>query len=155
MTIRFLVGFGVLWAVLAGLAELDATGRYGVAILATVLLAVLVVERLLGSFRAAVGLTMPLVAATHIPVLVTSGPVVGMAAIFVAAVTTLPLAHLCELGRGTIWAPALVHAGIDSVKLVELPAATLTTFSLILAAISVTVPLPVLAVPVDRQEVHQ
>jgi hypothetical protein len=71
----------------------------------------------------------------------------------VAAVTTLPLAHLYELGRGTIWAPALVHSGIDSFKLVELTAATLTTFSLTLAAISLTVPLAALAVPVDRQDV--
>jgi hypothetical protein len=64
----------------------------------------------------------------------------------VAAVTTLPLAHLYELGRGTIWAPALVHADIDGFKLVELPAAP-TTFSLPLAAISLTVPLPALVVP--------
>ena len=89
---------------------------------------------------------MPLIAATHIPVIVTSGVLVGLAAMLVAAVTTLPFAHLYELGRGTVWAPALVHAGIDSFKLVELPAA-LTTFSLTLAAISLTVPLLALAVP--------
>ncbi len=29
MSVRFLLGFGVLWGVLAGLGELDATGRYG------------------------------------------------------------------------------------------------------------------------------
>jgi len=225
MSVRFLLGFAVLWAVLAGLAELDATGRYGLVILAAVLLTALVVERILDgtrsaaalralglgrptgrallvalviaalvqvvypltgvwpvlrpgwpwllvgilafhgvaeelvwrgyafrrlrtgrSFGAAVGLTMPLIAATHIPVIVTSGVLVGLAAMLVAAVTTLPFAHLYELGRGTVWAPALVHAGIDSFKLVELPAA-LTTFSLTLAAISLTVPLLALAVP--------
>jgi membrane protease YdiL (CAAX protease family) len=41
------VGFAVLYGVLAGLAEIDATGRYGLAVLAGVLLTALVVERVL------------------------------------------------------------------------------------------------------------
>jgi hypothetical protein len=55
-TIPFLTGFGVLYAVLAGLAELDATGRYRVVILAAVLLVAVVVERLLGDAGAAAAL---------------------------------------------------------------------------------------------------
>jgi membrane protease YdiL (CAAX protease family) len=230
MNIRFLLGFALLYGVLAGLAELDATGRYGLAILAAVLLAALVVEYLLDgtgpaaalrrigfgraggralvvalgvaglvqlvyplvttmtgaapvlrpgwpwlligifafhglaeelvwrgyafrrlregrSFGAAVAWTMPLVAATHLPILLRSGVAVGLAAMAVAAVTALPLAHLYEAGRGTIWAPAVVHTGIDSFKLVEIPTAALTTFSLTLAAASVFIPLLALTVP--------
>jgi hypothetical protein len=71
----------------------------------------------------------------------------------VAAVTTVPLAYLYETGRGTVWAPALVHTAIDSFKLVLVPAAVLT-FSLTLAAVALVVPLLALAVPrrmlVDR-----
>jgi membrane protease YdiL (CAAX protease family) len=44
---RFLLGFTVLLAVLLGISEFDATGRYGLAILAIVLVAGVAVERLL------------------------------------------------------------------------------------------------------------
>jgi membrane protease YdiL (CAAX protease family) len=105
------------------------------------------------SFGSAVAWTMPLLAATHVPVVVSSGPAVGGAAMLVAAVTTVPLAYLYETGRGTVWAPALVHTAIDSFKLVLVPAAVLT-FSLTLAAVALVVPLLALAVPrrmlVDR-----
>jgi membrane protease YdiL (CAAX protease family) len=230
MILRFLLGFALLYGVLAGLAEMDASGRFGPAILAAVLLVGLLVERLLDgtgpaaalrrlglgrpggwallvalavaglvqlvyplvaamagaapelrpgwpwlligifafhglaeelvwrgyafrrlragrSFGAAVWWTMPLLAATHLPIVVRSGPAVGLAAMAVAAVTALPLAYLYETGRATIWAPAIVHTGIDSFKLVEIPAAALMTFSLALAAISLTIPLLALAVP--------
>jgi membrane protease YdiL (CAAX protease family) len=228
--LRFLLGFAVLYGVLGGLAEVDATGRFGLLILAAVLVVAVAVERVLDgaspaaalrllglgrpggrallvaavvaalvqlvyplvaaiagawpalrpgwpwlligifafhgiaeelvwrgyafrrlrdgyAFGRAVAWTMPLIAATHIPVLVRSGPVVGVAAMLVAAVTALPLAYLYETGGNTVWAPALVHTAIDSFKLVVVPAAALTTFSLTLAAISLTVPLLALAVP--------
>ena len=216
---RFLLGFGVLWAVLAGLGELGAAGWHGVAILVAVLLATLAVDRLLGgprigsvfgrprvgamvvavalaallqgvyplvtavtgaslhlkpgwpvlllgvlafhgvaeelvwrgyafrrlregrSFRAAVLLTMPLLAATHIPVIVSSGLTVGIAAMLVAAVTSLPLARLFELGGRTLWAPAVLHAGIDTFQVVDVPDSARLTFSLVVAAVSLTVPL--------------
>ena len=228
--VRFGLGFAVLLGVLLGTAEFDPTGRYGLAILAVVLLVALVVERFLyrlrpreamrrlgfgrptgrsllaagvagalvllvypltavvtgesvqlrpdwpwlligifafhglaeetvwrgyayrrlrtgRSFGAAVLWTMPLVAIAHVPILITSGPIVGSAALLVAAVTSVPLAYLFDLGRGTIWAPAIVHTAIDSFKLVIVPAAAFTTFSLLLSAVSIVVPLLVLAVP--------
>ena len=228
--VRFLVGFAVLWGVLAGVAEWDATGRFGLLILAAVLAAAVAVERVLDgtppgvavrrlglgrpggralllavavsalvllahplttattgadlvlrpdwpwllvgilafhgvaeelvwrgyaflrlragrSFARAVAWTMPLLAATHLPVVLGSGPVVGGAAMLVAAVTTVPLAYLYETGRGTVWAPALVHTAIDSFKLVVVPAAVQPTYSLILAAVALVVPLLALAVP--------
>ncbi len=228
--LRFLLGFAVLYGVLAGLAQVDATGRYGLLILAAVLLTGVLVERVLDgtrpaaalrrlglgrpgprallvaagvsalllvvypvfaavtgeaptlrpgwpwlligifafhgvaeevvwrgyafrrlragrSFGRAVAWTMPLLAATHLPIIVSSGPVVGVAAMLVAAVTTLPLAYLYETGRNTIWAPAVLHTAIDSFKLFIVPAAVATTFSLLLSAFSLLVPLLVLAVP--------
>jgi len=227
---RFLVGFVVLFAVLLGISELDATGRFGLLILAVTLAVGIAVERvlyrnrprealrLLGfahpggrallaafvvgallllvyplttavtgaaislrpdwpwlligifafhglaeelvwrgyayrrlrvgrSFRAAVLWTMPLVALAHVPILITSGPVVGIAALTVAAATSVPLAYLFDTGRSTIWAPAVVHTAIDSFKLVVVPAAAATTFSLLLSAVSIVIPLLVLAVP--------
>jgi hypothetical protein len=84
---------------------------------------------------------MPLVAATHVPVIATSGLVVGICAMLVAAVTTLPLAYLFEAGRHTLWAPALVHAAIDWFKVVDVPDASRLVFSLTLSAVSLTVPL--------------
>ena len=90
---------------------------------------------------------MPLIAVTHVPIAVASGAVIGLGAMAVAATTAVPLAYLFETGRGTLWAPAIVHTAIDSFKLVVIPAAALTTFSLLLVAVSLLVPLLALAVP--------
>jgi membrane protease YdiL (CAAX protease family) len=103
------------------------------------------------SFGRAVVATMPLVAAAHLPIVVGSGLAVGAAALVVAAATAIPLAHLWELGRGTIWAPALLHTAIDAFKLVVLPPGSTLAFSLALAAVSATVPLLVLVVPISRR----
>lgn len=97
------------------------------------------------SFWGAVAWTMPLIAATHVPIVVTHGPAIGVGAIAVAAVTTMPLAHLYEIGRRTIWAPALVHTAIDSFKLVVIPGAATALFSFLLIAVSLLVPLLALA----------
>lgn len=223
-TTRFLLGFVVVYGVLGSLAEVDATGRLGIAILACVLATALVVERVISrvgpaaavrdlgfvrpgagallvaggialllqgvyplvarltgahlalksgwpwllvgifafhglaeelvwrgyafrrlregrSFTRAAVLSMPLVAATHIPVIVSSGVAVGVAAIVVAATTSLPLARLFELGRHSLWAPAVLHTGIDSFKLVSVPDDAALTFSLTLAGASVVVPM--------------
>ena len=99
------------------------------------------------SFPAAAALSMPLIAVTHVPIAVASGPVIGLGAMAVAATTAVPLAYLFETGRGTLWAPAIVHTAIDSFKLVVIPVAALTTFSLLLVAVSLLVPLLALAVP--------
>ena len=227
--LRFGLGFAVLLGVLLGTAELDPTGRFGLAILAVVLVTALVVERILyrlpprealrrlgfarptgrsvltagvvgalvllvyplftamtgsvvqlrpdwpwlligifafhglaeetvwrgyayrrlragRSFGAAVLWTMPLVAVAHLPIFITSGPLVGSATLLVAAVTSVPFAHLFDMGRGTIWAPAILHTAIDSFKLVIVPAAAVLTFSLLLSAVSIVVPLLALVV---------
>ena len=99
------------------------------------------------SFAAAAVWTMPLIAVTHVPIVVTHGLAVGLGAMAVAAVTSVPFAYLYETGRRTIWAPALVHTAIDSFKLVVVPAAALPTFSVLIIVVSLTIPLLALAVP--------
>lgn len=99
------------------------------------------------SFWSAASLTMPLIAASHLPILLDLGPAIGLGAMAVAMVTSVPFAYLYETGRNTIWAPALVHTAIDTFKLVVIPAAAVSTFSLLLIAVSLTVPLLALAVP--------
>jgi membrane protease YdiL (CAAX protease family) len=228
--LRFLAGFLVLWGVLQGLAALDPSAGWGVAVLAGVVVVGLAVERVLSgahpavalrglgwgrpalrgmvlatvvsgavllvfplagafgvgpiglrpgwpwllvgvfalhglaeelvwrgyafrrlrvgrSFPAAAAWTMPLVAVTHLPILVTSGTVVGLGAMAVAAVTSVPLAYLFETGRGTLWAPALVHTAIDAFKLVVIPLAAVPAFSSLLVGVSLLVPLLALVVP--------
>jgi membrane protease YdiL (CAAX protease family) len=230
---RLVVGFAVLYGVLAAMSGLDGSGRHGLAVLAAVVVAAVLVERvlfhrpwaelptLLGlrrpgvravaaaavvsalvllvfplfaavsgaavhlrpdwpwllvgvfamnglaeelvwrgfafrrlrqgrSFGRAVWLTMPLVAGAHVPILLSSGPAVGLGAMVVAAVTAVPFSCLYEEGRRTIWAPALLHTAIDSFKLVEIPAADTRAFSLTLVAVSIVVPLVVLVLPGRR-----
>ena len=99
------------------------------------------------SFWAATFWTMPLIAVTHVPIVVTMGPAIGIGAMAVAAVTSMPLAYLYETGGRTIWAPALVHTAIDAFKLVAIPAVALSTFSPLIIVVSLTVPLLAFAVP--------
>ena len=70
------------------------------------------------SFGRAVALGMVVHAASHLPILPTAGVAVWAAASVVALANFPPLAYLFERGRNTLWAPALVHGAIDSLKLV-------------------------------------
>jgi membrane protease YdiL (CAAX protease family) len=97
-------------------------------------------------FWLAVLLAMPLLALTHVPIVLSSGWVVGLAAMVVAAVTTLPLAYLYELGGRTVWAPALVHAAIDAFRALTVDPAATMVFSLYVSAVALVVPL--LAIPI-------
>lgn len=104
----------------------------------------------------AVGRSMPLIAATHIPIVVTAGPAIGLGAMLVAAVTSIPLSRLYVLGGGTVWAPALLHTAIDSFKLVAVPAAALSIYPVLLIGFSLAVPLLVMAFGKDplHDDVH-
>ena len=99
------------------------------------------------SFWGATAWTMPLIAASHVYIVFTLGPAVGIGAMAVAMVTSIPFSYLYETGRDTIWAPALVHTAIDTFKLVIIPTAALATFSVLIIAVSLAVPLLALAVP--------
>ena len=93
------------------------------------------------TFWQAVLLSMPLLALTHVPIALASGWVVGLAAMIVAAVTTLPFAYLYELGGRTVWAPALVHAAIDTFRALTVDPADTMVFSLYVSAVALVVPL--------------
>ena len=98
------------------------------------------------TFGAAIRLTIPLIAITHLPILITNGAAVGLFAIAVAAVTCIPFGYLWARGGNTIWAAAMLHASIDAFKLFETPTGTAgVTFSISLALVSLLVPLGVLA----------
>jgi len=99
------------------------------------------------TFAAAIRRTIPLIAITHLPIVITNGPVVGLFAIAVAAVTCLPFGYLWERGGQTIWAAAMLHASIDAFKLFEIPGGEAAVlFSISLATVSIFVPLGVLVV---------
>jgi len=100
------------------------------------------------TFWRAVLLSMPLLALTHVPIVLSSGLLVGIVAMVVAAVTTLPFAYLYELGGRTIWAPALVHAAIDTFRALAVAPADTVVFSLYVSAIALVVPL--VAFPLGR-----
>jgi membrane protease YdiL (CAAX protease family) len=98
------------------------------------------------SFGAAIRWTMPLIAITHLPIVLTNGLAVGIFAVVVAIVTCLPFGYLWERGGQTIWAAAMLHAAIDAFKLFEVPAGQAgVVFSLTLAIVSLVVPLSVFA----------
>jgi len=99
------------------------------------------------SFWPAVLWTMPLIAVTHVPIVVTAGPAIGISAMLIAAVTSISLGRLYALGGGTLWAPGLLHSAIDSFKLVVVPAAAMPVSSILIIGFSLVVPLLVLAVP--------
>lgn len=111
------------------------------------------------SFIGAVLWTMPLVVAAHVPIMVSSGPVVGLGAMLVAAVTSFPLGYLYEVSGSTVWAAALLHTAIDSFKIVVVPPGAVFTFSLLLIGVSLLVPLVALVVPrrvlEDRRDAWQ
>lgn len=73
------------------------------------------------TFWRAVGLaTLPFVA-VHLILFVTLPWPIALAAVLLSAIVGAPLAHLFELGGGTVWAPALVHFTIQgAIKLVAL-----------------------------------
>lgn len=56
-----------------------------------------------------------LFALSHLPILWNQGLVVGGMAVTLAIGAFFPFAYLYEQGRNTIWAPALVHAAVDTV----------------------------------------
>ncbi|MEZ5330777.1 MAG: CPBP family glutamic-type intramembrane protease [Thermoanaerobaculia bacterium] len=73
------------------------------------------------SFRRAAGLAAIPFVLVHLLLLATLAPPVALASIALAAAISFPLAHLYELGGGTIWAPALLHFVVQgTVKVLDL-----------------------------------
>jgi hypothetical protein len=91
------------------------------------------------TFRRAVVRVVPLLALTHVPIMVTAGVGVGALAVVSAAVTCVPLATLWERGGGTIWAPAMLHGLIGTWQLFERSYGA--AFHLVILLTSIGVPL--------------
>lgn len=76
------------------------------------------------SFWHAATLGMAPFVAVHLFLFLTLPAPVAGAAVGLSVVVSFPLAHLFELGRGTVWAPALVHAVVQgAIKVVEITSA--------------------------------
>ena len=69
--------------------------------------------------KTAIQRSIPLIAVTHVPIIVTNGPVVGALAVATAAITCLPLSYLYERGGRTIWPAAILHGLIGTWQLAE------------------------------------
>jgi len=67
------------------------------------------------SFWKAAWLAVIFFTAAHIPILISQGLLVGGMAVLLAVVSSFPFSYMYEKGNNTIWAPAIVHAAIDTV----------------------------------------
>lgn len=95
------------------------------------------------TFAGAVLRTTPLIALTHVPILVSSGLTVGSLAVLTAAITCLPLAYLYDHGHRTVWPPAIVHGLIGTWQLFDRPFPA--ELSVVVMCSSILVPLTAFA----------
>lgn len=91
-------------------------------------------------FWRAIAWSVPLIALTHVPIMVTTGIAIGAVAVLTAAVTCLPFAYLWERSGRTVWAPAIVHAGVGTWQLFERSSYG-PSFHVLILAVSILVPL--------------
>ena len=93
-------------------------------------------------FWPAVAWSIPLIAATHVPIIASNGALVGGLAVVSAAATSVPLAYLWEHGGRTIWGAAVLHGAIGCWQLFDrdYPA----SFSVVVLLASIGIPLLVL-----------
>jgi membrane protease YdiL (CAAX protease family) len=67
------------------------------------------------SFWRACGISMVPFVAVHLWLFLTMPWPIAAASVALAAITSVPLAHLFELGDRTIWPPAILHFAIQAV----------------------------------------
>jgi membrane protease YdiL (CAAX protease family) len=100
------------------------------------------------SFWRAAWLSMLPFVAVHLLLFFTMPWPIALAALLLAVVLSIPLAHLFELCGNTIWAPALLHFVIQgTVKVIVFPDSAATSFALAWMIASALLPLAVLLVP--------
>jgi len=94
-------------------------------------------------FWPAVVRLVPLIALTHVPIILGNGLGLGVLAVMSAAVTCLPFAYLWERGRHTIWGPTILHGLVGAWQCFErgFP----DSFSVVILLASIVVPLSVFA----------
>ena len=100
------------------------------------------------SFWRAAGLSILPFAAVHLVLFLTMPWPIALAALILSIVLSVPLAHLFELGGGTIWAPALVHFVVQgTVKVITFSDAAGAGFPLVWMSASALIPMCALLVP--------
>jgi membrane protease YdiL (CAAX protease family) len=67
------------------------------------------------SFIKAATISVVFFAVSHIPIIINNGIIIGGTAVLLSIASSFPFAYLFEKGNNTIWAPALVHFGIDTI----------------------------------------
>ena len=93
------------------------------------------------SFWQAASLSVLPFVAVHLLLFLTMPWPIALAAVLLALVVSFPMAHLFELGRNTIWGPAILHFVIQStVKVVVVPDAVSASFALSWIGASALVP---------------
>jgi membrane protease YdiL (CAAX protease family) len=98
-------------------------------------------------FWRATWLSMVPFVTVHLLLLTSLSLPLALASIGLAIASSLPLAFLFDRAHQTIWAPALVHFAIHTIKLVDIPEALYTPAALAWMAICVAVPYLVFAFP--------
>jgi membrane protease YdiL (CAAX protease family) len=85
--------------------------------------------------------------AVHLFMFLTLPWPIALASVLLAAVLSLPLAYLFELGGRTIWAPAFLHFIVQGAVKVIVPVEESPRFPLVWIAASATLPFAVLLIP--------
>lgn len=102
-------------------------------------------------WRAAVLSMLPFMAA-HVMLFFTLPLELAAAALALSLAISFPLAHLFELGGGTIWAPALLHFATQAtVKVLGVTGPAASTFPFVWIAATALVPLLAFLVPAGRR----
>ncbi|NOT24892.1 MAG: CPBP family intramembrane metalloprotease [Acidobacteria bacterium] len=103
------------------------------------------------SFWRAAWLSMLPFVGVHLLLFFTMPWPIALAALLLSVVLSFPFAHLFELGGGTFWAPALLHAVIQgTVKVVVVAGDAASVFPFVWMTASAT--LPMLAFGVSRSQ---
>ena len=103
------------------------------------------------SFWRAAGVSMLPFVLVHVWLFVTMPWTIALASVILAVVVSFPLAHLFELGGGTIWAPAIVHAAVQAVAKLAVPQdGGEVLFPLAVMASSALIPMAAFLVGRDR-----
>lgn len=68
---------------------------------------------------------------------------IALASLALAAASTFPLAHLYELGGGTIWAPAILHFVIQAAVKIAIPQESSATFAIVWMSAAALLPFAV------------
>jgi membrane protease YdiL (CAAX protease family) len=100
------------------------------------------------SFWTAAWLSMIPFVAGHLLLFLTMPWPIALAALILSVVMSVPLAHLFELGGGSIWPPALLHFVVQAtVKIVTFDDGSSSTFPIVWMMTSAVLPLLVFLVP--------